>query len=82
MVLVVKDENGKSKRKWESTGTSNQNIAKKMLRQRLNELDYGVSLDAKKIEFKELVQEYQNTLHFKKLAYNTKTRYISIINNS
>jgi integrase len=82
IVLVVKDENGKSKRKWESTGTSNHNIAKKILRQRLNELDFGISLDSKKMGFNQLFEEYQNTLRFKKLAYNTRSRYKSIIRTS
>lgn len=82
MVLIVKDENGKAKQKWESTGTSNHNLAKKILRQRLNELEYGIALDSKRMNCKELFEEYQQTLKYKKLAYNTKKRYESIIRTS
>lgn len=82
MVLIVKDENGKEKRKWESTRTANHNKAKKMLRQRLNELEYGIALDSHKTSFKDLVVEYQGTLRYKKLAPNTTDRYNSIITTS
>jgi integrase len=82
MVLIVKDENGKSKHKWESTRTSNRNQAKEILRKRLNELEYGFALDLKRMNCKQLFEEYQKTLRFKKLAPNTSDRYKSIIKTS
>lgn len=82
MVFRTVDYTGKATQKWESTKTSNENKAKQILRKRLNELEMGINVEFKKVSFKDLLEEYQKTSRYVKLAYNTKIRYESIIKTS